>query len=77
MNLFGISIKKSEIQSVTFERNGATITASAGGPNSPPVKGFSRNVVPLTPGRMSKGGQNPANMITARPPAPGGSGGAT
>lgn len=33
-------------------------------------------VVPLTEGRMSKGGQNPPNMITARPPAPCGSGGA-
>jgi len=34
-----------------------------------------RNVVPLTEGQVSKGGQNPPNPGSARPPAPQGSGG--
>jgi len=34
-----------------------------------------RTVVPLTGGKVSKGGQNPPNPGGARPPAPQGSGG--
>ena len=34
-----------------------------------------RKVVPLIEGRVSKGGQNPPNLSTTRPPAPQGSGG--
>ena len=33
------------------------------------------SVIQLTPGRVSKGGTNPPNTSSARPPAPGGSGG--
>lgn len=33
-------------------------------------------IVPLTEGQVTKGGHNPPNQSTARPPAPQGSGGA-
>lgn len=33
-----------------------------------------RAVLPLTEGRINKGGQNPVEIVGPRPPAPGGSG---
>mgnify|MGYP007071605979 CR=1 FL=1 len=77
MKIFGMSVKPDEITSVTIRRNGADITLSSAGQTSPKIDGFSRKVAPLTEGRVCKGGQNPPNISTDRPPAPGGSGGAS
>lgn len=70
----GVTIDTSQITYVTYEKDGHTYTITKDAKSSPKVEGFGRKGVPITEGKVCKGGQNEPYSDGPRPPAPGGSG---